>query len=122
MSRAAGFSPLLQPDLWENWVQIWRAPMKNKIRPFLMFEGKADEAMNFYVSLFPRAEVTQVNRWGANQPGKEGSIKTAVFEIGGQSVMCTDSPVKHAFTFTPASSLFVECESEAELDRLYAAL
>lgn len=56
------------------------------------------------------------------EPGPEGSIKTAVFSVGGQGVMCTDSFVKHAFTFTPAFSLFVDCESESELERLFAAL
>ena len=96
--------------------------MKNKVRPFLMFEGKAEAAMTFYVSLFPRAEITQIERWGASQPGKETWVKLAAFEIGGQSIMCNDSPMKHAFTFTPASSLFVTCESEQELDRLYVAL
>src|SRR5258706_13398380 len=96
--------------------------MKSKVCPFLMFEGKAEAAMNFYVSLFPRAEITQIERWGPHQPGKENWVKLALFEIGSQRIKCSDSTVKHNFTFTPASSLFVECESEQELDRLYGAL
>lgn len=96
--------------------------MSNQIRPFLMFEGKAEEAMNFYVSLFPGGEVLDIIRYGPNEPGPEGSIMRASFSIASQTIMCIDSPVSHAFTFTPAFSLFVECESAAELHRLYAAL
>jgi predicted 3-demethylubiquinone-9 3-methyltransferase (glyoxalase superfamily) len=95
---------------------------KLKIQPFLMFEGNAEEAMNFYVSLFPDAKVLKVTRYRANETSPEGSIKKASFSIGGQTVLCTDSVVKHNFTFTPAFSLFVECDSDSELSRLYDAL
>jgi predicted 3-demethylubiquinone-9 3-methyltransferase (glyoxalase superfamily) len=94
----------------------------SKIRPFLMFEGKAEEAMNFYVSLFRDAEVLHVLQYGPNAPGTEGSVMKASFRIGNQNVMCTHSFVKHDFSFTPAFSLFVECDSEDEIRRLYAAL
>ena len=93
-----------------------------KITTFLMFEGNAEEAMAFYLSLFDDAEVISINRYGADGPGTEGSVQQATFTLAGQSFMCIDSPVKHGFTFTPAISLFVQCASEAELDRLYAAL
>ena len=86
--------------------------MSDRLLPFLMFEGRAEEAMNFYVSLFPDGRIENVERYGAAGPGKEGSVIRALFSLGGQSVMCTDSSVKHAFTFTPASSWFVECETE----------
>ena len=92
------------------------------MRPFLMFEGNAEAAMNLYVSVFPGAEMLDIERFGAGEPGAEGSVKRASFAVAGQTVMCFDSPVKHAFTFTPASSLFVECESEDEIDRIAAAL
>jgi predicted 3-demethylubiquinone-9 3-methyltransferase (glyoxalase superfamily) len=92
------------------------------VRPFLMFEGKAEEAMNLYVSLFPDGELLEIGRYGAGGPGPEGSVVTATFRVGGQTVMCTDSYVHHAFTFTPAASLFVEVESEAELRRITDAL
>lgn len=92
------------------------------IRPFLMFEGRAEEAMNFYVSLFPAAEVLSIVRYGANGPGGEGSVMKASFSIGNQTILCTDSVVKHDFTFTPAISLFVECESEEQIDSVYSAL
>ena len=94
----------------------------SKIRPFLMFSGKAEEAMNFYVSVFPNAEVLNVLWYGPNGPGAEGSVMKASLRIGSQTVMCTDSVVKHDFSFTPAFSLFVECGSEDEIRRLYTAL
>jgi len=93
-----------------------------KILPFLMFEGRAEEAMNFYVSLFPGARVEDIARYGAKQPGKEGSVVKARFTLGNQTVLCTDSVVKHEFTFTAAFSFFVECESEDEIGTLYEAL
>lgn len=96
--------------------------MTKQVTPFLMFEGKAEEAMDFYVSLFPDSEVVSIVRYGPGQPGAEGSVMHAVFTVAGQRVMCIDSPAKHGFTFTPSFSLFVDCESEEELDRLFAAL
>jgi len=93
-----------------------------KITPFLMFEGRAEEAMKFYVSLFPQAEIVEIGRYDAKGPGKEGSVKRAKFRLAGQALTCIDSPVKHAFTFTPSISFFVECEDESEIDRLYSAL
>ncbi|MFE1921178.1 VOC family protein [Streptomyces asoensis] len=93
-----------------------------KITTFLMFEGNAEDAMTFYISLFDDAEVVGLTRYGADGPGKEGTVQHATFSLAGQEFMCIDSPVQHEFTFTPAVSLFVQCEDEAELDRLYAAL
>ena len=93
-----------------------------KVRPFLMFEGRAEEALSFYVSLFPGSKVLDVLRYGPGQAGAEASVMKATFLLGGQEVMCTDSVVKHGFTFTPAFSLFVECESEEEVRRLSSAL
>ncbi len=93
-----------------------------KITTFLMFEGNAEEAMTFYLSLFDDAEVISIARYGAEGPGKDGSVQHAMFSLAGQQFMCIDSPMKHDFTFTPSVSLFVQCETEVELDRLYAAL
>ncbi|MEU1403936.1 VOC family protein [Streptomyces sp. NPDC005728] len=93
-----------------------------KITTFLMFEGNAEEAMAFYVSLFDDAEVVSITRYGADGPGKDGSVQHATFSLAGEQFMCIDSPAQHGFTFTPAISLFVQCENEAEIDRLYAAL
>ena len=96
--------------------------MAKSVTPFLMFEGKAEEAMNFYVALFPDGRVLDIARYGKEGPGPEGTVVRASFVVGGQTIMCIDSPAKHAFTFTPASSLFVECESEDELRSFAGAL
>lgn len=98
------------------------ASMPQKITTFLMFEGRAEEAMTFYTSLFEDSEVVDISRYGADGPGPEGTVLHATFALAGQRFMCIDSHVKHEFGFTPAVSLFVQCESEAELDRLYGAL
>jgi predicted 3-demethylubiquinone-9 3-methyltransferase (glyoxalase superfamily) len=87
-----------------------------------MFQGRAEEAMNFYVSLFEDGRVLEIERYGADGPGKEGSVKLATFSIAGLKVMCIDSPVEHGFSFTPAISLFVTCSSEEQIDRLSATL
>jgi predicted 3-demethylubiquinone-9 3-methyltransferase (glyoxalase superfamily) len=93
------------------------------IRPMLMFQaGDAEEAMNLYVALFADAEVREIEHYGPGEPGAEGSIKRASFRLGTQELLCIDSPVKHEFGFTPSLSLVVECEREAELDRLFAEL
>jgi predicted 3-demethylubiquinone-9 3-methyltransferase (glyoxalase superfamily) len=93
-----------------------------KITTFLMFEGNAEEAMTFYTALFDDAEVVGITRYGAEGPGKDRSVQHATFALVGEQFMCIDSPATHAFSFTPAISLFVHCEDEAEVDRLYAAL
>lgn len=87
-----------------------------------MFEGAAEEAMGFYTSTFEDAEVVSIARYGPGEAGREGSVMQAVFAIRGQEFMCIDSPGKHPFTFTPAISLFVTCESEEEIDRLVGEL
>lgn len=96
--------------------------MARKITPFLMFEGAAEEAMQFYVALFRDSEVKRIERYGPGEPGAEGSVKLAEFNIVGQRVLCIDSPAKHPFTFTPSISLFVECDSEDELEAFFARL
>lgn len=96
--------------------------MAHKITPFLMFDGSAEEAMRFYVALFHGSKVDRLERYGPGEQGAEGSVKRADFTLAGQAVICIDSPVKHAFTFTPSMSLFVECENEAELDMAFDRL
>ena len=92
------------------------------VAPFLMFEGNAEEAMNFYVSAIPDSRVIDIRRYGADGPGTEGSVMLATFSLAGLTVMCIDSSVKHAFSFTPSVSLFVTCKSEEEIDRIAATL
>jgi predicted 3-demethylubiquinone-9 3-methyltransferase (glyoxalase superfamily) len=93
-----------------------------KIRTFLMFEGKAEEAMNYYISLFEGSGITGIDRYGPNEGGNEGTVRKATFTLKGQEFMCIDSSVKHNFTFTPAVSLFVTCATEEEIDRLFGKL
>lgn len=96
--------------------------LKTTVHPFLMFEGKAEEAMTFYVGLFPDSTIAEVVRYGPGQAGPEGSVMKAAFSIAGQVLLCSDSFVKHGFTFTPSISFFVTCTSEEEVRRLAAAL
>ncbi|WP_045522625.1 VOC family protein [Neobacillus niacini] len=93
-----------------------------KVTPFLMFEGNAEEAMNYYITLLENSEITSITRYGPNQPGDEGSVMHATFSLKGQEFMCIDSNVKHAFTFTPSFSIFITCDTEEEIDRLYEKL
>lgn len=99
--------------------------MKNsnqKITTFLMFSGRAEEAMNFYTSVFDQSEIISITRYGANEVGKEGTVLHATFSLKGQVFMCIDSSVKHEFTFTPAISLYVTCDSEDEINRVFEKL
>jgi predicted 3-demethylubiquinone-9 3-methyltransferase (glyoxalase superfamily) len=90
--------------------------MTTAILPFLMFQGgEGSQALDFYLSVFPDSRVDEMQRYGPGQAGPEGTIHRARFTIGGQSVLCSDSFVKHAFSFTPSFSFWIECESETEL-------
>ncbi|WP_406052878.1 VOC family protein [Kribbella sp. NBC_00889] len=96
---------------------------EQKTTTFLMFQdGRAEEAMNFYLSLFDNAEVVSITRYGPEGPGADGSVMHAIFTLAGQQYMCSDSPVQHGFDFTPSISLWVDCADEAEIDRLFAVL
>jgi predicted 3-demethylubiquinone-9 3-methyltransferase (glyoxalase superfamily) len=88
------------------------------VLPFLMFQGDGSAALDFYLSVFPDAQIEEVKRYGPDEAGPQGSIKRARLKIGGQSVLCTDSFVKHAFSFTPSFSFFVDCSSATEVRRL----
>ncbi|WP_340372245.1 VOC family protein [Peribacillus sp. FSL E2-0218] len=93
-----------------------------KVTPFLMFQGNAEEAMNYYTALIEESEITSMTRYGANEPGAEGSVTQATFTLKGQEFMCIDSNVEHQFTFTPSFSIFLTCDGEEEIDRLYSGL
>jgi predicted 3-demethylubiquinone-9 3-methyltransferase (glyoxalase superfamily) len=93
-----------------------------KITPFLTFVGQAEEAMNFYVSLFDGSEVRSIERYGPDAGPSAGKVVRATFSLSGQEFTCIDSPPVHEWTFTPAISLFVACHSEEEIDHLHARL
>ena len=97
--------------------------MTQKTTTFLMFQnGDAEEAMTFYVSLFDDSKVVDVSRYGPGEQGAEGTVQHATFVLAGQEYMCIDSSVRHGFDFTPSISIWVACDTEEEIDRLYAAL
>lgn len=98
-----------------------------KTTTFLMFVGgqcgKAEEAINFYVSLFPDSEVKSIEKWKSGEPGgEEGLVKQASFVLARQEYMASENRMDHQFSFTPAMSIYVNCESEDELDRLFESL
>ncbi|HXS37296.1 MAG TPA: VOC family protein [Flavipsychrobacter sp.] len=92
------------------------------ITNFLLFDGKAEEAMNFYIAIFPNSEIVHIIRYKANEAGAEGSIMHASFSLNGQMFMCIDSSVKHSFTFTPAISFYINCDTETEVEKLFSEL
>jgi predicted 3-demethylubiquinone-9 3-methyltransferase (glyoxalase superfamily) len=85
-----------------------------KITPFLWFDGLAEEAMNFYVSIFKNSKVLSVNRYGKGAPMPEGTVLTASFELNGlKFVALNGGPM---YKFSPATSFVVGCEDQAEVD------
>lgn len=92
------------------------------VSTFLMFEGKAQEAISLYASVLPDVRVGRTERYGPGGPGPEGTIKLAHVDLNGHRLMFSDSYVKHAFTFTPSISLFVDFASADELDAAFAKL
>lgn len=93
-----------------------------KITTFFMFDAKAEEAMSFYISLFEKSKVLSIARYGPGEVGAEGAVMHAKFSLGGQEFMCIDSNVKQEFTFTPAMSLYVNCETDEEINQLFMKL
>jgi predicted 3-demethylubiquinone-9 3-methyltransferase (glyoxalase superfamily) len=91
-----------------------------KITPFLWFDGNAEEAMNLYVSVFKNAKVVSLRRYGKAGPGKEGTVMTGTFQIEGQEFFVLNGGPQ--YKFTPAVSLFVNCETQEEVDELWEKL
>ena len=91
-----------------------------KITTYLWFNGNAEQAVEFYTSVFADSRVTNVARWGEGGPGPEGAVMNIVFELAGQQFIALNGGPQ--FAFTPAISLFVSCESQAEVDELWTKL
>jgi predicted 3-demethylubiquinone-9 3-methyltransferase (glyoxalase superfamily) len=91
-----------------------------KIIPFLWFDNNAEEATNFYTTIFKNSKVKNVRRYGEAGPGKPGSVMTATFELEGQEFYALNGGPH--FTFTPAISFFVNCETQEEIDELWEKL
>ncbi len=91
-----------------------------KITTFLWFDNQAEDAMNFYTSIFRNSQVGRVSRYGDAGPGPKGSVMVATFTLEGQEFMALNGgPV---YKFTPAVSLYVSCETQEEVDDLWAKL
>jgi len=91
-----------------------------KITPFLGFDGKAEEAANFYTSIFKNSKILNIARYGEAGPGPKGTVMTATFQLEGQKFMALNGG-QH-YTFSPAISFFVDCETQAEVDELWEKL
>lgn len=96
---------------------------KHRVLTSLTFQNNdAEEAMNFYVNLFDNAEIKRIHRWGADGPGKEGTIMQAEFELEGHRFLVSDSPPVHNWDFTPAVSIFIQCKNNEEIERITSRL
>src|SRR5260370_41178089 len=91
-----------------------------KITPFLWFDGKAEEAANFYVSIFKNSKIMSVGRYGDAGPGPKGSAMSGTFQLDGQDFFALNGGPQ--FTFTPAISFFVNCRTQEEVDDLWDKL
>jgi predicted 3-demethylubiquinone-9 3-methyltransferase (glyoxalase superfamily) len=91
-----------------------------KITPFLWFDGKAEEAMNFYTAIFRNSKIGRVTRYGETGPGQKGTVMSATFQLDGQEFIALNGGPM--FTFSPAISFFVNCETQAEVDDLWDKL
>ena len=91
-----------------------------EITPFLWFDDNVEEAINLYVSLIPNSRILDVSRYGDAGPGPKGTVMTATFELNGQRFTgLNGGPI---YKFTEAFSIFVNCETQEEVDRLWDAL
>src|SRR3989454_10936403 len=91
-----------------------------KITPFLWFDGKAEEAMNFYTSIFKNSKVVSIMRYGEAGPGPKGSVMSTTFQLNGQEFIALNGGPQ--FTFSPAISFFVKCQTQDEVDELWEKL
>jgi predicted 3-demethylubiquinone-9 3-methyltransferase (glyoxalase superfamily) len=91
-----------------------------KITPFLWFDGNAEEAVNFYVSVFKNSKVGSISRYGEAGPGPKGTVMSATFQIEGQEFFALNGGPQ--YKFTPAISFFVNCETQREVDELWEKL
>jgi predicted 3-demethylubiquinone-9 3-methyltransferase (glyoxalase superfamily) len=91
-----------------------------KITPFLWFDSKAEEAANFYTSIFKNSKIKKLARYGEGDPGPKGTVMSATFQLEGQDFIALNGGPQ--FTFSPAVSFFVSCESQQEVDELWEKL
>jgi predicted 3-demethylubiquinone-9 3-methyltransferase (glyoxalase superfamily) len=106
--------------VWMKADNQQRKHYMQKITPFLWFDGKAEEAANFYTSIFKNSKVLSVMRYGEGGPGPKGTVMSVTFQLEGQPFMALNGgPL---FTFSPAISFFVNCQTQEEVDELWEKL
>lgn len=91
-----------------------------KITPFLWYDSQAEEAVNFYVSVFKNSRILNLSRYGDAGPGPKGSVMSVTFELDGQRFIALNGGPH--FKFTPAISFFVDCKDQQEVDELWNKL
>jgi predicted 3-demethylubiquinone-9 3-methyltransferase (glyoxalase superfamily) len=91
-----------------------------KITPCLWFDFNAEEAVDHYLSIFPNSRVISTTRYGETGPGRKGAVMTILFELDGQQFLALNGGPRHKFT--PALSLIVNCDDQAEIDRMWDKL
>ena len=91
-----------------------------KITPFLWFDGRAEEAANFYTSIFKNSKIGTVSRYGEGGPGPKGSVMSATFQLEGQEFIALNGGPQ--YSFTPAISFFIHCETQEEVDHYWDKL
>jgi predicted 3-demethylubiquinone-9 3-methyltransferase (glyoxalase superfamily) len=91
-----------------------------KITPFLWFDGQAEDAANFYVSIFENAKIHSVSRYGDEAPGTTGTVMTVSFELDGQKFVALNGGPE--YKFTPAISFSIDCKTQQEVDHFWNRL
>ncbi|HEY9364233.1 MAG TPA: VOC family protein, partial [Chitinophagaceae bacterium] len=91
-----------------------------KITPFLWFNDQAEEAANFYVSIFKNSEIGSISHYGDTGPGPKGSVMVVTFQLEGQEFMALNGGPN--YSFTPAISFVVNCVTQQEVDELWKKL
>ena len=92
------------------------------VTPFLMFSGDAEKAMKLYTEVFPNSKIESIDKYRVGEGGAEGTVRVATMSLNGQKVMCIDSPVKQAFGFTPATSLYAASSNAETIEEYFNVL
>ena len=95
---------------------------RQKILPFLSFGGEAEEAVNYYISVFPDAKIISLTHITDSANGEPGKVLNILFEIMGQQFMAMDMGKQHAPEFSWGISIFINCDSEKEFDMIFKKL
>ena len=97
--------------------------MTKGLRTFLTFQqGAATAALDDYRKIFDDFEIVEIDHYGPGDIGPDGTVRAAKFRLANSEFSCADSPVDHAWGFTPAVSLWIDCDDHDELERLFEQL